>query len=172
MSRTVPSKRALALVLAGTVVGAAAALSVPALADTQAPGGSHRATRAAQVPDLTIDPTGTSDLGGVPQGIGNAFGSRAVIKASADGNAIGTAYGVCAKDALGDEQDQVICTSILKFDDKNQISLSAVMPVPHEGAKAQLFDAVVTGGSLAYEGLTGEAHFTPRSDGAYDVSFS
>ncbi|MEV4616910.1 hypothetical protein AB0K43_30595 [Kitasatospora sp. NPDC049258] len=61
---------------------------------------------------------------------------------------------------------------MLKFKSENQIAVSAVVPVAHEGAKAQVFDAVVTGGSFAHEGVSGSAHFAPRSEGGYDVSFS
>ncbi|MGV9263840.1 hypothetical protein ACWDRR_04140 [Kitasatospora sp. NPDC003701] len=172
MHRFIPAKRTLALVVAGTAVATAAALSVPALADTRAPAGNHRAARAASVPDIIIGGSFATPLGGVPQELGNAFGGRADIKASSDESVIGTAYSICAKDEVGAEQDQVLCTTVLKFTNENLITLSAVVPVAHEGVKAKTFDGVATGGGFAYEGVSGVVHFVPRSDGAYDVSFA
>ncbi|WP_405020823.1 hypothetical protein OHV05_32060 [Kitasatospora sp. NBC_00070] len=173
MHRPLPTKRTLAFVLAGTVVGAAIALGGPALADGRAPGGSHRTNRAAPPPELIIDAPTSGKVGEGAQALGNAFGSQVTIKAAKDESVIGTAYSACVTEEIGTEQDQVFCTIVLKFKDENQIALSAVVPVPHEGVKAQTFDAVVTGGSFVYEGISGSAHFEVRKEGGgYDLTFS
>ncbi|MFF3114645.1 hypothetical protein ACFVSN_36350 [Kitasatospora sp. NPDC057904] len=171
MHRVMSVKRSLTLAAAALALGTTAALSMPAMADSQPQAGAHRATRAAQVPDFTLDSTGTADLGGAPQGVGNAFGGRAAMK-DVDGKNIGTAYANCDKDATGTSADQVLCTSVLKFSDGAQIAAEAVIPVPKAGVDPQPFDAIVTGGTLKYEGITGSARFTPTSVGVYEVSFS
>ncbi|MFD7904067.1 hypothetical protein ACFV4G_17680 [Kitasatospora sp. NPDC059747] len=171
MRRVMSVKRSLTVAAAALALGTTAALSVPAMADSQPQAGAHRATRAVSVPDMTLDSTGTADLGGAPQGLGNAFGGRATMK-DVDGKNLGTAYANCNKDATGTSADQVLCTSILKFSDGAQIALDAVIPVPKPGADLKDFDAIVTGGTLRYEGLTGTARFTPTSVGVYEVSFS
>lgn len=172
LQRLTTVKRSLALASAALTVGVVAALSMPAMAaDTQPQAATHRSTRAAQVPDMTVDSTGTANPGSVSQGVGHAFGSRAVMK-DVDGKNLGTAYANCGKDATGTTADEVLCTSVFKFTDGAQIALDAVIPVPHSGAELKDFDAIVTGGTLRYEGLTGTARFTPSSVGVYEVTFS
>lgn len=171
MHRVMSVKRSLTLAAAALALGTTAALSMPAMADTQPQAGTHRATRAAQVPDMTVDSTGTADLGGAAQGLGHAFAGRAVMK-DVNGKGFGTAYANCDKGAVGTTADEVLCTSVFKFDDGAQIALDAVIPVPHPGADLKEFDAIVTGGTLKYEGITGSARFTPTSVGVYEVSFS
>ncbi|MFD7448013.1 hypothetical protein [Kitasatospora sp. NPDC059827] len=171
MQRPITLKRSLALASAALTVGVVTALSMPAVADTQPQAGTHHATRAAVVPDMTFDSTGTADLGNAPQGLGKAFGGRAAMK-DVDGKTIGTAYANCGKDATGTTADEVLCTSVFKFSDGAQIAADGVIPVPRSGAELKEFDAIVTGGTLRYEGITGVARFTPRSVGVYAVTFS
>ncbi|MFF2077688.1 hypothetical protein ACFVXG_23385 [Kitasatospora sp. NPDC058162] len=172
MQRPITVKSSLALAAAALTVGVVAALSMPAVAaDTQPQAATHRSTRAVQVPDMILDSTGTANPGSVSQGVGHAFGSRAVMK-DVDGKTLGTAYANCGKDATGTTTDEVLCTSIFKFTDGAQIALDAVIPIPHSGAAPKEFDGIVTGGTLKYEGLTGSAHFTPSSVGVYEVTFS
>ncbi|GHF37414.1 hypothetical protein GCM10018790_13810 [Kitasatospora xanthocidica] len=170
MLPTLPAKRTLALVLAATAVGTAAAISVPAMASDSPQESKTRSTRAAQVPDMTFDYTGSDTLSG-PPALGVPYGNRAKAN-DVDGHQIGTAYGNCVKDEIGSTQDQVLCSTVLKFTDGAQIAITSVRPTAHPGAELRDFDAIVTGGTLRYEGLTGSARFTPRSVGVYDVSFS
>ncbi|MEU9079570.1 hypothetical protein ACFYUY_21140 [Kitasatospora sp. NPDC004745] len=170
MRPALPTKRTLALVLAATAVGTAVAVSVPAMASDTPQDHKNRSTRAAQVPDLILDYTGSEALSGAPV-IGVPYGNRAKVN-DLDGNQIGTAFGNCVKDQIGSTQDQVLCSTVLKFTGDAQIAITSVRPIAHPGAELQSFDAIVTGGTLKYEGLTGSARFTPRGASVYDVSFS
>ncbi|MFB7911145.1 hypothetical protein ACFC1T_32385 [Kitasatospora sp. NPDC056076] len=170
MQRPITVKSSLALAAAALTVGVVAALSMPAVADTQPQAGTHRSTRAANVPDVEFDYTGSDTLSGTPK-LGVPYGNRAKVK-DVNGNQVGTAYGNCVKDQVGSTQDQHLCSTVIKYDDGKQIALTSVRPIAHAGAALQEFDAIVTGGTLAYEGLTGTARFTPRSAEVYEVSFS
>ncbi|MFD9692630.1 hypothetical protein [Kitasatospora sp. NPDC059088] len=170
MRPALPTKRTLALVLAATAVGTAVAISAPAMATDTPQKSNNRSTRAAQVPDFTADYTGSEALSGLPV-LGVPYGSRAKLN-DLGGNQFGTAYGNCVKDEIGSTQDQVLCSTVLKFNDGAQIALTSVRPIAHPGAEAQSFDAIVTGGTLKYEGITGSARFTPQGASVYDVSFS
>ncbi|MCX4747954.1 hypothetical protein OG455_20960 [Kitasatospora sp. NBC_01287] len=167
MQRVVTTKRSVALAIAGLVVGTVGALSVPALADN-AP-----TTRAANVQNLTLDFSNTNDEASAPQAVGSSFGGTARVKDS-DGNVIGTAYDLCDKDKIGANKDEAFCTGLIKFDRGGQISFSTVLGISDNGANPDdtHFNGVVNGGTGSYEGITGEAHFTPRAQGVYDVSFS
>ncbi|MGW6914663.1 hypothetical protein ACWGB8_12725 [Kitasatospora sp. NPDC054939] len=159
------TKRALALVLAGTMAGAAAALTVPALADSRTPDGGPRAGRSAPIPAVIIDSAFRTSLGGAPQEVGNVFATRAGLTDD-EGAAAGTAYSTCTKVETG--PDRVLCHTLLKLGPENQVSLSVLVPTG-DGAPKE-FDGSVTGGAYAYSGASGTAHFRLESHGSYDLS--
>ncbi|MGY0459605.1 hypothetical protein ACW14Y_05030 [Kitasatospora sp. cg17-2] len=165
MHHALRTKRTLALVLAGTAFGATVATGVPALADGQDLGGAHH--RAVSVPWVTISSSGyTTAQGGVPQELGNSFGTRTTLLDQYGENTIGTIYSTCSKVEAG--PDQLYCTSLLKFGPEKQVTLSVVVPLGDGAAKE--FDGTITGGNYAYEGVTGVAHFTLKN-GNYEVTF-
>ncbi|WP_030394064.1 MULTISPECIES: hypothetical protein [Kitasatospora] len=158
-------KRPLPVAVAALVVGAAAATGVPALADGQNPGGAHRG--GASIPWVTISSSGyTTAQGGVPQELGNSFGTRTTLLDQYGENTIGTIYSTCSKVEAG--PDQLYCTSLLKYGPEKQVTLSVVVPLGDGAAKE--FDGTITGGNYAFEGASGVAHFTLKN-GNYEVTF-
>lgn len=165
MHHALRTRRTLALILAGTALGAAAAFSAPALASGQGGGGALRA--GASIPWITVKASDyTTAQGGVPQELGNSFGTRAAFNDQYNENALGTVYSTCSKVEAG--PDQLFCTSLLKFGPQNQVTLSVVVPLGEGAAKE--FDGTITGGNYAFEGASGTAHFTLK-DGNYEVIF-
>ncbi len=165
MQRVVTVKRSIALAVAGLVVGTVGALSVPALA-------SNHSVKSAPVQALTLDFSGSNSEANAAQSVGASFGGTARIK-DTNGNVIGTAYDLCDKDAIAAAADSVFCTGLLKFNSGDQISFSSELPITNTGmAGGDTFNGVVNGGTGAYEGITGQAAFTPRAPGVYDLNFS
>lgn len=167
MQRVVTTKRTVALAVAGLVIGTVGAFSIPALADN-AP-----AKRVASVQALTLDFTGTNDETSAPQSTGSTFGGTARVK-DTNGNVIGTAYDLCAKDVINANSDTAFCTGSVRINGQGEISFSAVLPISDNAASPDenAFTGVVNGGTRAYEGITGEARFQPRAQGVYDLNFS
>ncbi|PYC80524.1 hypothetical protein C7C46_12590 [Streptomyces tateyamensis] len=167
MQRVVTVKRSVALAVAGLVVGTVGALSIPSALAT-----NHTAHKAAAVPALTLDFSGTNDEANVPQTVGAAFGGTARVK-DTNGAVVGTAYDLCDKDAVSAAADQAFCTGLIKFNSGDQISFSAELPISNTGASGgDSFNGVVNGGTGIYEGITGQANFVPRAQGVYDLNFS
>ncbi|MFE0458177.1 hypothetical protein ACFW1A_02815 [Kitasatospora sp. NPDC058965] len=167
MQRVVTVKRSVALAVAGLVVGTVGALSIPsALAS------NHTAHRAAPVPSLTLDFSGSNSEANAAQSVGASFGGTARVK-DTSGNVVGTAYDLCDKDAIAAAADSVFCTGLIKFTSGDQISFSSELPISNTGAAGgDTFNGVVNGGTGSYEGITGQAAFTPRAAGVYDLNFS
>ncbi|MFB8236691.1 hypothetical protein ACFC58_09075 [Kitasatospora purpeofusca] len=158
-------KQPFPVAVAALVVGATVATGVPALADGQDRGGAHH--RAVSVPWVTISSSEyTTAQGGVPQELGNSFGTRTKLLDQYGENTIGAIYSTCTKVEAG--PDQLYCTSLLKFGPEKQVTLSVVVPLGDGAAKE--FDGTITGGNYAYEGVTGVAHFTFKN-GNYEVTF-
>jgi hypothetical protein len=165
MQRVVTVKRSVALAVAGLVVGTVGALSVPALASNTA---GHR---VANVPGFTLDFTGTNNEASVPDKVGSGFSGTARVK-DGNGNVIGTAYDACDKDAISATADTVYCNALVKLNSGDQLTFAAAFPIPNAASEYPLtFDVPVTGGTGAYEGITGEAFVANRSVGVYDLSF-
>ncbi|CAN3984738.1 hypothetical protein KPATCC21470_7469 [Kitasatospora purpeofusca] len=158
-------KQPFPVAVAALVVGATVATGVPALADGQDPARAHH--RAVSVPWVTISSSEyTTAQGGVPQELGNSFGTRTKLLDQYGENTIGAIYSTCTKVEAG--PDQLYCTSLLKFGPEKQVTLSVVVPLGDGAAKE--FDGTITGGNYAYEGVTGVAHFTLKN-GNYEVTF-
>ncbi|GAB2687631.1 hypothetical protein [Kitasatospora kifunensis] len=168
MQRVVTTKRTVALAIAGLVVGTVGALSVPALADN-----APAAHRVAPVQSLTLDFSGTNDEASVSQTTGSTFGGTARVK-DTNGNVIGTAYDICAKDVINANSDTAFCTGSVRINGQGEISFSAVLPISDNAATPETgaFTGVVNGGTKNFEGITGEAKFQPRAQGVYDLNFS
>ncbi|MGW4894385.1 hypothetical protein ACWEQL_19240 [Kitasatospora sp. NPDC004240] len=162
MQRRAPSKRILALAAAGLIIGAAGALSVPALAEDSA------APRAASVQALTLDFGATPPEADVHSLTGRVKDTTGAV--------IGSAHHLCVKDQADPRRSTAFCHGSVRItagrDGNNgEIAYSAVLPitddapVPDGGG----FTGTVEGGTLAYEGITGEARFQRRGPGVYDL---
>ncbi|MFI9269718.1 hypothetical protein ACIGXM_03180 [Kitasatospora sp. NPDC052896] len=160
------AKRSVALAIAGLAVGTVGALTVPALASSQS-------VRVANVPSLTLDFNGTNDEAGSAQSVGSAFGGTARVR-DTNGNFIGTAYDLCDKDRIGGRTDEVFCTGLIEIKDQGKISFSVVLPISNDPGRPddRPVTGVVSGGTGAFEGITGEARLQPRQQGVYDLNFS
>jgi hypothetical protein len=159
------TKRSIALAVAGLVVGTVGALSAPAFADTAS------AHRSAMIPSVTLDFNGTNDEVSTAQQVGTTFGGRAVVK-DANGNRIGEAYDICSKDKIESTSDTVYCNGQINLPD-GAVAFSAVLPISDNANNPEhgTITGVVTGGTHAYEGATGEVIFQPKSQGVFDASF-
>jgi hypothetical protein len=160
------AKRSVALAIAGLAVGTVGALTVPALASSQS-------AKVANVPSLTLDFNGTNDEANAAQSVGSAFGGTARVK-DTNGNVIGTAYDLCDKDRIGGRNDEVFCTGLIDLRGQGKISFSVVLPISNDPANPddRSVSGVVSGGTGAFEGITGEARLQPRQQGVYDLNFS
>ncbi|MFD9795516.1 hypothetical protein ACFWXK_31705 [Streptomyces sp. NPDC059070] len=99
-----------------------------------------------------------------------SFGSFGTIRDADNAAQVGTFSQQCRKGpASGLGSQTAVCAGVYKFTDGDQITLSAVWPLASNTA----FDAVVTAGTLRYEGIAGSARFTPTATaGVYHVDFS
>ncbi|MFJ8432096.1 hypothetical protein ACIQ9P_12460 [Kitasatospora sp. NPDC094019] len=154
--RALSAKHTVAWTVAGLVAGTVGALAVPALANTSP---EHR---AAVVQTLIVDFSGA----GFP-GSADVFGSTGQIS-DTDGNKIGTAHQICAKDLADTAGATAFCHGTLDITSgtaNGEIAYSAVLPIvadatgPVDGA----FPGVVEGGTGSFDGLTGTTFFTPRA---------
>ncbi|WP_042421436.1 allene oxide cyclase barrel-like domain-containing protein [Streptacidiphilus anmyonensis] len=166
MTRFVTSKRA---ALAAAAAGVAALALVAGVSGTA----SAAHLRAANVPAMTLDFNGSNDEAGAANSVGAGFGGTAAVK-DTSGNKIGTAYDMCDKDGINANSVTVFCSGEIVLSNGDQIAVSGVFPIqdPATATYPKSFEGVVTGGTGAYEGMTGTAHFTNRSLGVYDVTFS
>ncbi|MER7671331.1 hypothetical protein ABTY61_23090 [Kitasatospora sp. NPDC096128] len=165
MSRFVPSKRTVALAVAGAIAGTGA-LSLPAFAN------STPRPRAASVQPLVLDFT-TNVL---PAGA-TSHGAVAAVK-DTGGNTIGSAYTNCDRDDQTTQTHTAFCTGLLRITNgasaaNGEISFSAVLPLNNQATlpEAGYFSGVVNGGTKAFEGITGETRFVLRSANSYDLTF-
>ncbi|MDY0811087.1 hypothetical protein [Kitasatospora purpeofusca] len=157
MKRIAPV-RTTTLVAAAVLAGAVAWAAVPATAT------SPTAHRAAPVPALTLDfkeaPTG------------KAFSTGRI--SDGDGKKVGTAYSLCDQDAIAAQAKTAFCTTMITFDVDNgqdQVSYNVMFPVT-EPASGVVYRGLVTGGTGAYEGITGNAEITLDEDNTFRVAFN
>ncbi|WP_033219507.1 hypothetical protein [Kitasatospora phosalacinea] len=164
MSRTAKAKGIVAL-----AVGAAAVVvaGVPALAGA-ATTDAHRAAP----PTVTIDFTGTNSAGGAANAIGAGFGGTATAK-DATGATIATVYDQCTKDVISVDSVTAFCTADLVFTSGDQVTFTAVVPIdnPLTAKYPKKFDGVITGGTGAYQGLTGAVHITNTAAAVYELGW-
>jgi len=166
MQRTITVKRSVGFAAAALMVGTVGAFSMPALASTV---DGHR---AASLPAITLDFTGTNDEGAVANAVGASFGGTGRVK-DTNGAVIGTAYDQCDKDSVKPTSTEAFCTGMVKLDDGDQLAFTTTFPIPNAASSyPQSFEGVITGGTRRYEGISGEAHFVARSAGVYDLNFS
>ncbi|KDN82187.1 hypothetical protein [Kitasatospora cheerisanensis] len=161
MSRTAKGLVALA-------IGAAVVAGVPALA-----GASTTEThRAATPPTLNLDFSGTNSEAGAATAVGAGFGGTATMT-NAAGTGIGTAYDMCDKDKLSLNAITAFCTVDLAFVTGDQVTFSAVVPIqdPLTATYPISFDGVITGGTGAYQGLTGAVHISNTDLGKYNLTW-
>lgn len=165
MQRVVTAKRSVALAVAGLVVGTVGAFSVPALASST---DGHRSVSA---PAVTLDYTGGNDEASVANAVGTGFGGVGVVK-DTDGNVIGKTYDQCDKDSITPTSVEAFCTGLIKEGHGDQLSFAVAFPIPNSAtAYPNSFTGVITGGTGKYDGASGEAKFTARSAGVYDLNF-
>ncbi|QKW22463.1 hypothetical protein HUT16_28325 [Kitasatospora sp. NA04385] len=163
MSRTAKTKGIIAL-----AVGTAAVVAgVPALAGA-ATTDAHRAAP----PALTIDFTGTNSAGGAASAVGAGFGGTATAK-DASGATVATVYDQCTKDVVTADSVTAFCTADLVFTDGDQVTFTAVVPIdnPLTAKYPKKFDGVITGGTGAYQGLTGAVHITNTAAAVYELGW-
>ncbi|BAJ31756.1 MULTISPECIES: hypothetical protein [Kitasatospora] len=163
MSRTAKTKGLIAL-----AVGAAAVVAgVPALAGA-ATTDAHRAAP----PALTIDFTGSNSLAGAANAVGAGFGGTAAAK-DASGAQVATVYDQCTKDAVAVDSVTAFCAADLVFTGGDQVTFTAVVPIdnPLTAKYPKQFDGVITGGTGAYQGLTGAVHLTNTAAGVYSLGW-
>ncbi|MET9217528.1 hypothetical protein ACIOC1_23990 [Streptomyces sp. NPDC088197] len=166
MTRFVTAKRA---AVAATATGAAAlALVAGSSATATATATQVRATP----PSLTLDFSGNNSAGAAASTVGAGFGGSATVKDSS-GKPVGTAYDMCDKDAISAKEVTAFCHANIVFNGGDQVALSVVFPIqnPLTATYPKSFDGVVVGGTGAYKGLTGAAHFTNTALAVYTVSW-
>jgi hypothetical protein len=165
MTRFVTAKRA----AAAATATAAAALAL--VAGSSAPSVAAQG-EAATPPSLTLDFSANNDEANVANGVGAGFGGSATVT-DASGAPAGTAYDMCDKDAISLKQVTAFCHADVVFNDGSQIALSVVFPIqdPLTATYPKSFDGVITGGTGAYQGLTGAAHFTNTALAVYTVTW-
>ena len=166
MSRFVTVKRAAA------AATATAAASLALVAGSYAPAVAADQQAAATPPQLTLDFSGTNSEAGAGSVVGAGFGGRATDK-DANGAVVGEAYDMCDKDAINADSLTAFCTADVVFKDGSQITLSVVFPIenPLTATYPNTFDGVVTGGTGAYKGISGAAHFTNTALAVYTVDW-
>ncbi|GAA1248189.1 hypothetical protein GCM10009665_43860 [Kitasatospora nipponensis] len=159
-------KRSVVIAAVCLLAGGAAGVSVPAMASNTS------AHRNANVPNVTLDFSGTNDEQAVANTVGVAFGGNARVK-DGGGNVIGTAYDLCDKDSISPTSTTAFCAGEIVFNDGSQVSFNVVFPIPNAASNyPNVFQGVINGGTKAYEGVTGEAEFTAKSPGVYDLQFN
>ncbi|WP_335974430.1 MULTISPECIES: hypothetical protein [Streptomycetaceae] len=165
MTRFVTAKRA---AVAATATGAAAIALVAGT--TGSATAAHQ--EATAPPSLTLNFSANNDEANAANALGAGFGGSATVTDSA-GKAVGTAYDMCDKDGISAKQVTAFCHADVVFDNGDQVALSVVFPIqdPVTATYPQSFDGVVTGGTGAYKGLTGAAHFTNTALAVYTVSW-
>ncbi|GAA3023105.1 hypothetical protein GCM10020229_38070 [Kitasatospora albolonga] len=170
MRRPLFFKQPFPVAVAALVIGATAAMGVPALATGEDRVDTHRSVRVAVIPDLVIDSVATPLAGGAIPEVGVPYATKATFKA-ARGSDAGTAYGLCTKMTVGSDADSVYCTLQLKFDEGSEIAIAVLASVAHEGVTLKQFTGSVIGGTLRFSDSTGNANFSANSDGGYDLMF-
>ncbi|KJY30116.1 hypothetical protein [Streptomyces sp. NRRL S-495] len=170
MGRPFFFKQPFPVAVAALVVGATAAMGVPALADGQDRADTHRSVRAAVKPDLVIDSVAAPLAGGAIPDVGVPYATKATFKATR-GSDPGTAYGLCTKMVAGAEADSVYCTLQLKFDEGSELAIAVLASVAHEGVKLKEFTGSVVGGTLRFADANGNANFSANEDAGYDLMF-
>lgn len=166
MTRFVTAKRA----AAAATATAAAALAL--VAGSSAPALAAAQQDSATPPSLTLDFNGTNSEAGAGGVVGAGFGGTATVRDSS-GAAVGTAYDQCDEDAISTTSLTAFCTADVVFNDGSQVTLSVVFPIqnPLTATYPTSFDGVITGGTGAYAGISGAAHFTNTSLAVYTVSW-
>ena len=165
MTRFVTAKRAAVTATATAaaalaMVGGSSAPATAALQDASVP------------PSLTLDFSANNDEANVANGVGAGFGGSATVT-DASGASVGKAYDMCDKDEISLKQLTAFCHADIVFNDGSQVALSVVFPIqdPLTATYPQSFDGVITGGTGAYKGITGAAHFTNTALAVYTVSW-
>ncbi|MDH6543882.1 hypothetical protein [Streptomyces sp. SPB4] len=155
---------------AALVAGAVAAVVACTMGVSASEAATSSGVLAAQVPDTVVTFEGANQPRSALHLANTSFGSFGTIRDADNAAQVGTFSQQCRKGpASGLGSQTAVCTGVYKFTNGAQITLSAVWPLASNTA----FDAVVTAGTLEYEGLTGSARVTPRATaGVYDVSFS
>lgn len=166
MTRFVTAKRA----AAAATATAAAALALVGGSSATATAADEAVTAAP--PALTLDFSANNNEANVADGIGAGFGGSATVTDSS-GAAVAKAYDLCDKDGISVQQVTAFCHADIVFNNGDQIALSVVFPIqnPLTATYPQSFDGVVTGGTGAYQGLTGAAHFTNTALAVYTVTW-
>ncbi|WP_457033931.1 hypothetical protein [Kitasatospora sp. P5_F3] len=154
MYRRISAKRA--TVLAVAVLAVAGALSIPASA-SDAPAPASGGHRVIVLPSVSLEFSGPAGVRTTGSGI---------VK-DTDGNAIGTVFQRC--NALNTAAGKTYCTGLIVEDSGSQVTYAAA--VPNGNTFPTAFTSVLTGGVGNYEGATGQANFTTRSQGVEDLSF-
>ncbi|MEY9844238.1 hypothetical protein [Streptacidiphilus sp. MAP5-3] len=165
MSRFVTVKRA-------ALVAAAAGAAAVALVAGSTGSASAAHLRAVAPPALTLDFSGNNDEAGAASAVGAGFGGGAAVKDST-GAAVGKAYDLCDKDSITPSSVTAFCHADIVFNTGDQVALSVVFPIqnPVTATYPKAFDGVIEGGTGAYKGLTGTAHFNNRSLAVYDITW-
>ncbi|WP_328953396.1 hypothetical protein [Kitasatospora purpeofusca] len=163
-------KQPFPVAVAALLVGATAAMGVPALADGQDRADTHRSVRVAVIPDLVIDGVAAPLAGGVIPDVGVPYATKAGFKA-ARGSDTGTAYGLCTKMVAGAEADDIYCTLQLKFVEGSELAITVIASVAHEGVKLKQFTGSLVGGTLRFSDAAGNANFSANEDAGYDLMF-
>jgi hypothetical protein len=165
MTRFVTAKRAAAAATAAAAAGLAlvAGSSAPAAAAPEA---------AATPPALTLDFSANNSEGNITNAVGATFGGSATVT-DASGTAIGQAYDMCDEDKVSLNKVTAFCHADVVFNDGDQIALTVVFPIqnPLTATYPMSFDGVITGGTGAYKGITGAAHFTNTALAVYTVNW-
>lgn len=166
MTRFVTAKRAAA------AATATAAASLALVAGSFAPAVAAGQGTAATPPSLTLDFNGTNSEASAGGALGAGFGGTASVKDST-GAVVGTAYDECDEDAVSPDAVTAFCTADVVFKDGSQVTLTVVFPIenPLTATYPNSFDGVITGGSGAYKGISGVAHFTNTALAVYTVDF-
>ncbi|MFD8146262.1 hypothetical protein [Streptomyces sp. NPDC059708] len=131
------------------------------------------AAAVASVPDFYVEGVGAPLAGGTPQ-LGVPYASKGTMTDYQTDAAVGTSYRLCVVEEVGANYDKHLCTIDFHWNNDNQISVTVLVEAPHAGVEPKDFDGVVTGGGLAYEGVTGIVHYAPVAGvpNKYHVSVS
>jgi hypothetical protein len=115
---------------------------------------------------FTIDFTHTT-IPGNPH-LGASFVGNGPVT-DGNGNQIGTVVDHCDEDAITSNAATVQCNVIVNLSD-GELDITVEAPIPdNQTAYPYTFDGIVQGGTGAYDGASGDAHFTAKEPGVYHV---